>query len=73
MAFADFAHSTRGGFGTLANSALRKVEQRLERHRAYRRTLNELAALSNSDLADIGLHRSEIARVAKESVYGPRG
>lgn len=73
MAFADFAQSTRGGLGALANSAMQMIVQRLERRRAYLRTLSELAALSDSDLADIGLHRSEIARVAKESVSGPRG
>jgi len=57
----------------MADTAGDALARMLERRRAYRRTLDELSALSNRDLADIGLHRSEIARAAKESVYGPHG
>ncbi|WP_092647499.1 DUF1127 domain-containing protein [Jannaschia faecimaris] len=38
--------------------------------RVYRRTMNELAALSNRDLADLGLSRSMIHSVAYEAAYG---
>lgn len=51
-----------------ANAAL----QRLAQYRAYRRTVRELSELSTRDLADLGLHHSEIRRVAYESVYGTR-
>ncbi|MCE8008932.1 DUF1127 domain-containing protein [Aestuariivita sp.] len=34
------------------------------RWRLYRRTLAEISALSNRELADLGLHRSELKRVA---------
>jgi len=46
--------------------------RRLDRYRTYRRTIRELAQLTAHDLADLGLHRSEIRRVAYESVYGQR-
>ncbi|SFO01485.1 protein of unknown function [Roseovarius lutimaris] len=46
--------------------------QRVVNYRAYRRTIRELSELSSYDLADLGLHRSEIRRVAHESVYGTR-
>ena len=46
--------------------------QRITNYRAYRRTIRELSELSSHDLADLGLHRSEIRRVAHESVYGTR-
>lgn len=38
--------------------------------RVYRRTLNELAALSPRELADLGLHRSMLRRIALEAAYG---
>ncbi|MFK7901834.1 MAG: DUF1127 domain-containing protein [Nitratireductor sp.] len=33
--------------------------------RSYRRTVNELSALSNRELNDLGIHRSSIQTVAK--------
>ena len=35
--------------------------------RVYRRTYAELSALTNRELADLGLHRSEVRRVALEA------
>ena len=40
------------------------------RWRVYRRTLDELNALDNRDLADLGLSRSMIRGVALEAAYG---
>lgn len=36
----------------------------------YRQTFNELSALSDRELADLGVARSELARVAYEAAYG---
>ncbi|GHE02762.1 hypothetical protein U879_18155 [Defluviimonas sp. 20V17] len=58
---ADGARSGRLG---LLKSQLRAA---LERRRIYRTTLNELSALSDRDLADLGLHRSMIRRIALEA------
>lgn len=38
--------------------------------RVYRTTFNELSALSNRDLADLGLSRSMIRSVALSAAYG---
>ena len=38
----------------------------------YRRTVRELSDMRGRELADLGLHRSEICRVAYDSVYGAR-
>ena len=46
--------------------------QRFKDYRAYRRTVSELSDLTSHDLADLGLHRSEIRRVAYDAVYGAR-
>ena len=34
----------------------------------YRKTVRELEKLTNRDLADLGIHRTEIERVARRSV-----
>lgn len=39
------------------------------RRKLYRETLNELRALSARDLADLGLHKSMIHRVAYQAAY----
>ena len=40
------------------------------RWRVYRRTIDELSALDNRDLADLGLSRSMIRGVAYDAAYG---
>jgi uncharacterized protein YjiS (DUF1127 family) len=40
---------------------------RIAWYRAYRRTLEELSQLSDRDLADMGMHRSTLAEVAREA------
>jgi uncharacterized protein YjiS (DUF1127 family) len=40
--------------------------------RSYNRTVSELQGLSDRELADLGLHHSQIQTVARESVYGQR-
>jgi uncharacterized protein YjiS (DUF1127 family) len=46
----------------LEAAALRRAQRRV-----YRKTLDELSALSNRDLADLGLARSELRRIAWEA------
>ncbi|ETX13061.1 hypothetical protein OCH239_13695 [Roseivivax halodurans JCM 10272] len=41
----------------------------LERRRVYKQTLNELSALSNRELADLGLHRSQLRGIAWQAAY----
>jgi uncharacterized protein YjiS (DUF1127 family) len=40
------------------------------RRAIYRQTLRELNALSGRELADLGIHRSMITRLAQEAAYG---
>ena len=39
-------------------------------HRAYLATFNELNALSDRELYDIGLSRLNVREVARETIYG---
>jgi uncharacterized protein YjiS (DUF1127 family) len=54
--------SVRGYFANL--------KRRFADYRQYRRTLDELSALSERELADLQLSRFSIKTVAWESVYG---
>jgi uncharacterized protein YjiS (DUF1127 family) len=47
----------------------RYAENRAQRE-AYLRTLRELHALGPRELDDLGIPRGDIARVAREAVYG---
>ncbi|TNC74952.1 DUF1127 domain-containing protein [Rubellimicrobium roseum] len=44
--------------------------QRVAQYRAYRQTLSELGQLTDRELADLGLHRSQITEIATEAAYG---
>ena len=41
--------------------------ERRGRNAIYNRTWNELSAMSNRSLVDIGIHRSDIPRIAAEA------
>ena len=51
-------------FGTRIETLTANWRNALERRRVYKQTLNELSALSNRDLADLGLHRSQLRGIA---------
>ncbi|WP_164657947.1 DUF1127 domain-containing protein [Tropicibacter sp. Alg240-R139] len=55
--------ATFSGFSSLIEAA----KTRYIRNRMYRRTVNELSALSEHELADLGLHRSMIKRIAQQT------
>jgi uncharacterized protein YjiS (DUF1127 family) len=45
------------------------LSERATKYRLYRETLNELNALTDRDLYDLGLHRAILADVAREAAY----
>lgn len=49
------------------NGIIEGIATRYRRHRIYRETFDGLNALTNRELADLGLHRSELSRVAAEA------
>lgn len=48
---------------------LGRLRRAWSEHRAFRTTLTELSALSDRELADLGLHRSELRAVARTAAY----
>ena len=71
MALSTTTHPTR------IQSAIAQVTDWIEanrentrRQRNYARTVNELSALTNNELSDIGINRGMINDVAYEAAYG---
>jgi uncharacterized protein YjiS (DUF1127 family) len=70
MAYAHSTQVARGGL--LARLAVLKdgVATALQQRRTYSRTLAELNALSDRELADLGIARLAIRDIAHEAAYG---
>ncbi|SEQ30807.1 DUF1127 domain-containing protein [Thalassovita taeanensis] len=69
MAFASDIRNAQGGFADRFAALSKDLGARFARYKTYRSTLNELASLSNRDLRDLGLSRSQIRSVAYEAAY----
>lgn len=70
MAYVSSSRAATDGFADRAAQLVKSIRESLERRRVYRQTVRELRALSSRELADLGLHRSMITRVALEAAYG---
>ncbi len=60
----NIADQTQSVLGGRISAALYQIDARLARRRLFRATLGELSMLSDRDLADLGLERSSLRRVA---------
>ena len=70
MAYASNTQSAaRNGLAARLDAVLIDIRARLARRRVYKQTFAELAQLSDRELADLGLSRSEIRRVAFQAAY----
>ena len=54
-------------FADRMRSILTALKTRRQQNRLYRQTMHELSRLSNRELADLGLSRYDIHRVAMET------
>lgn len=54
--------------GRLA-TAYHTIADRIAKYRTYHRTLNELQALGDRELTDLGLNRSMLRSIAYETAY----
>lgn len=69
MAYSHIDFARIGSFDLKAsiNLFLDALKERVARNAVYRQTVSELSACSDRELADLGFHRSEIRRIAKEA------
>ncbi|TNF22429.1 MAG: DUF1127 domain-containing protein [Rhodobacteraceae bacterium] len=69
MADASTINHVHAGPVRRIQDALRGFAAGYQKYRLYRSTINDLQGLSNRELADLGLHRTEIRRVAYHAAY----
>ncbi|WP_102226178.1 DUF1127 domain-containing protein [Acidimangrovimonas sediminis] len=67
MATLSATHASAGAHNGRLAHLKSQFGAAMERRRIYKTTMNELRALSDRDLADLGLHRSMIKRIALEA------
>ena len=70
MAYVNSSRAASYGIADRAAAIVKTVRVGLERRRVFKQTVRELQALSNRELADLGIHRTMITRVANEAAYG---
>ena len=46
------------------------ISAKIEDNRMVNRTIKELSSLSNRELTDLGIHRSQIPSIARDTVKG---
>lgn len=60
-------HTTTNPVASRFSALAAEIKLAFARRAVYRRTYNELAALSDRELADLGIPRSSIRRVSREA------
>ncbi len=65
----NHADHARGSLLSRIDGLRISLRARLNRYRVYRRTLGELSALNDRELADLGLGRGELRRIAHQAAY----
>lgn len=70
MAMASEIRSVETGLFARVTAIVNGLREQRRRYRMYRETRNELRELTDRELADIGLHRSQIDAIAVEAAYG---
>jgi len=65
------AAATSGITGRLM-AAIQHMQENHARRVIYRQTVRELNALTNRDLADLGISRAMITRLAHEAAWGTK-
>ena len=69
MAYVNSSRAAAVGLSDRVSAFVASVKLSLQRRATYQQTLNELNALSDRDLADLGLSRLQIRSIAREAAY----
>ena len=71
MAAIAYTHNAAAdlGFAGRLMAAIQHMQENRARRAIYRQTVRELNALTNRDLADLGISRSMIGRLAHEAAW----
>ena len=70
MAYVNSTRAVSVSFSDRLAGAMSVLRAMIQRRKVYDQTTRELNSLSDRDLADLGIHRSLIATVAREAAYG---
>lgn len=70
MAILNTIHAPKSFTTGGVTGMIEAARARFAQYRVYRKTLSELGELSNRELADLGLNRSMLKRIALEAAYG---
>ncbi|MCG7625264.1 DUF1127 domain-containing protein [Epibacterium sp. Ofav1-8] len=70
MALLNQIHTQKSFAPAGVAQMVQALREKVAQYRVYRQTLTELNALSGRELADLGLNRSMLKRVALEAAYG---
>ena len=70
MAYVSVRTSEGSTIGNRLMALTASLRDRLAKRRLFRRTLRELQGLSARQLADLGLNRSMLRRMAWQAAYG---
>jgi uncharacterized protein YjiS (DUF1127 family) len=69
MAYVNSSRTAPVSFSDRFAAVVKVVKASVERRRLYNQTMYELQALSDRDLSDLGMNRSNIADVAYAAAY----
>lgn len=70
MAYATQTRAEGGSILEKLGELRASLADRLAKYTIYRQTMSELSALSDRDLADLGVSRADITRLAREAAWG---
>lgn len=72
MTYATQTRTTTGALGARLGGLRSALAGRYAKYKVYRNTMNELSALTDRDLADLGINRSMISSIATEAAETAR-